>query len=71
MTQDEFLSRSQAVQDVASLMLRAIAEALTIHGDDPKTQVIMVAGFALAVEQIDKGIDSTFKSNLLKMLQPA
>ena len=68
MTKDEMLSGAQAVQDVASSLLRAAGEVMRVHGNDPNSLAIVSAGFAMAIQQIEKSIDPAFRLALLAQL---
>jgi hypothetical protein len=68
MTSDEMLSGAQAVQDVASALLRAAGEVMTVHGNDPNSLAIVSAGFAMAVIEIEKNIDPAFRKCLVAQL---
>jgi hypothetical protein len=68
MTKDEMLSGAQAVQDVASALLRAAGEVMTVHGNDPNSLAIVSAGFAMAITEIEKNIDPSFRKVVVAQL---
>jgi hypothetical protein len=68
MTSDEMLSGAQAVQDIASALLKAAGEVMKVHGNDPNSLAIVSAGFAMAIKEIDKNIDPAFARCLVAQL---
>lgn len=68
MTEYEMQACAQAVQDVASGMIAAAGEAMSRHGNDPNSVVILGAAFCIAVEKITTSIDPQFKRRLLIQL---
>lgn len=69
MTKDEMLSGAQATQDIASALLKAAGDVMTLHGNDPNSLAIVSAGFVMAIKAIDREIDPHFKNALLAQLQ--
>lgn len=58
-------ARVQATLDVSSAIILAAGEALKLHGNDPKASAILMAGFLMAVEEIDKSAVPKFREHLL------
>lgn len=62
------LSAAQAVDDLTIALVRAAADVLKVHGNDPNSGVIIAAGFCRAIEKIDQQIDPTFRTRVLMQL---
>jgi hypothetical protein len=71
MTSELELAQGQATMDVMSAILISTGEAMIIHGNDPDSLAILSAGFCLAIEEISKSIDPTFKRRILLQLNPS
>jgi hypothetical protein len=68
MTSDEILSGAQAVQDIASALLKAAGDVMTVHGADPNSLAIVSAGFVMAITEIEKNIDPSFRKVVVAQL---
>lgn len=49
-------SRAEAVQELAAALLKTAGEVMTRHGDDPMGEVIVAAGFGMALDRIGEHI---------------
>ena len=54
---DLLTARSEAVEEVCRSVLMAAGDAMKRHGDDPHGNVIVAAGFAMAIKAIGRDID--------------
>lgn len=68
MTEYEKNASAQAVQDIASAMLKAAGDCLTLHGNDPNNGAILGAAFCMVVEKVTEHIDPNFKRHVLIQL---
>ena len=69
MSHDMEQAGTEAVQEIASSILKAAGAAMARHGDDPNGGAIIAAGFALAIEQIGKHIDPRIMDTIRKLLR--
>jgi len=58
MTDQMTQARAEATQEVASAILKAAGDAMLRHGDDPHSNVIVAAGFAMALRRIGEHVDA-------------
>jgi hypothetical protein len=69
MTELEY-ARTDAIQEVASEILKAAGSVMLRHGDDPEGSIILAAGFAMALNAIGTKIDSMVPYIVGRALQP-
>ena len=59
---------AEAVQEIASVLLKAAGAAMQRHGNDPNGGAILAAGFAMALNNIGKHIDPRVPQTVKDML---
>lgn len=59
---------AEAVQGISSALVSAAGETMQRHGDDPNGMAIVAAGFAMAINSINRELDPKFARTVVALV---